>query len=174
MTVYELWLPILVAGIGVHVASFLAWVVLPHHKPEWGHLPLDDSLDGALKSLGATAGSQYVLHDADANPEKDPTVCRGTLVLWDFQPSMGRNILITLIYFLFISFLIGYLASFALGAEASSLDRFRFTSIVAMMVYSLGGMPHVVWFRRRVLMDMIDGAAYAMITGLAFAMLWPK
>ena len=173
MTVYELWLPILVAGIGVHIASFLAWVVLPHHKPEWVHLPLEDSLEGAIKSSGATAGNQYMLHNAGADPEKDPGACRGMLILWDFTPSMGRNILLTLVYFLCISFLIGYLASFTLGAEASFRNVFRFALTVALMVYTFGGLPHAIWFRRRVLMDMLDGVVYAVITGLAFAMLWP-
>ena len=173
MTVYELWLPILVAGIGVHICSFLAWVVLPHHKPEWVHLPLEDSLEGAIKSSGATAGNQYMLYEPGADPEKNCAACRGMLILWDFKPSMGRNILLTLIYFLGISFLIGYLASFALGAEAVSHNVFRFTSTISLMVYALGSFPNTIWFRRQVLMDILDGVVYAVVTGLAFAMLWP-
>ena len=34
MSVFDLWLPILLAGLATHVFSTLAWTVLPHHKPE--------------------------------------------------------------------------------------------------------------------------------------------
>ena len=36
------------------------------------------------------------------------------------------------------------------------------------------GIPNVIWFRRKFLMDFLDGVAYALVTGVAFALLWPR
>jgi hypothetical protein len=32
---------------------------------------------------------------------------------------------------------------------------------------------NAIWFKKAVLKDMLDGLAYALLTGLVFAMLWP-
>jgi len=39
VSVGALWLPILLSGAVVFVASSLVWMVLPHHKSDWAALP---------------------------------------------------------------------------------------------------------------------------------------
>ena len=168
----ELWLPILVTGLVTHVLSFLAWVVLPHHKPEWKHLkfaPVDD----AITPLGAKSGEQYVL-TAGEEGDLDPAKCRGTLILWGHAPSMGKNIGMTLAFFFAVTTVIAYLTTIALPKEAAPIDVFRFTATAALLCHCLGGMPHVIWFRRKILLDVVDGLAYSLATGAAFALLWPR
>lgn len=172
MNVLDLWLPILIAGVAVHIASTLAWTLLPHHKPEWLRLPMGP-LDDAIPAAGAEVGKQYILTPTGSDSNNPGTDCLGTLVLNKRSPSMGENIALTISYFVFMSAVIGYLASIAMTVETPKLDVFRFTATAALMAYSLGGLSHVIWFRRRILLDMIDGLVYSLISGGVFAALWP-
>ena len=45
---------------------------------------------------------------------------------------------------------------------------------VGLLSHCLGIFPGVFWFKRKVLMDLADKAAYAVVTGLIFAALWPS
>lgn len=168
----DLWLPILAAWLAVHVLSTLAWTVLPHHKPEWKHLPYEGDLGTALMAADAKPGEQYLLSTGEAH-DTDPGKCRGMVILWDHTPNMGKNIGMTLGFFLFAAVTIGYLASMALPKEAATLDVFRFTATTALLTHAAAGIPTIIWFRRKFLMDLIDGIVYALATGAAFALLWP-
>lgn len=169
----DLWLPILVAGLATHVLSTIAWTALPHHKPEWGFLPSEGDLDAALKAHGAEPGKQYLLSEGDPD-EKDPGKCRGMVILWDHKPNMGKNIVMTLAFFFFAATTIGYLASIALGKETVPVDVFRFTATAGFLTHVLAGIPTIIWFRRKFLMDLLDGLAYSLATGAAFVLLWPQ
>lgn len=168
----DLWLPILAAWLAVHVLSTLAWTALPHHKPEWSHLPIEGDLGAALTAAGAEPGQQYLLSTGDSH-DNDPGKCRGMVVLWTHTPSMGKNIGMTLGFFLFAALTIGYLASIALPREAAALDVFRFTATAGLLTHAAAGIPTIIWFRRKFLMDLVDGVAYAVATGAAFTLLWP-
>ena len=166
MSVFELWLPILAAGIAVHIASTIAWVALPHHKPEWPRLDSEKDPTGWLRERGVRPGQYFI--DAQADD-----ACGGTLVLWRQRPNMGANIGLTVSMFLWISLLIGYLASLALEPGAAPMEVFRFTFTAAFLVHVCGGVVHVIWFRRKLLMDTLDGLVYALITGGVYTLLWP-
>ncbi|MEQ8849040.1 hypothetical protein [Botrimarina sp.] len=169
----DLWLPILAAALAVHVLSTLAWTVAPHHRPEWRHLPAGGPLGAALQDQGARPGDQFLLSEGAAD-DKDPAKCRGMLILWRRQPSMARNIAMTLGFFLLAAFLIGYLASIALPREAAPVDVFRFTFTAGVLTHAAAGVPTIIWFRRKFLMDLVDGVAYAAATAAAFTLLWPS
>ena len=46
----ELWLPIVVSAVIVFFASFLAWMVLPHHNGDWKGLPNEDALNNTIRT----------------------------------------------------------------------------------------------------------------------------
>ncbi|MEM8864431.1 MAG: hypothetical protein AAGF31_02660 [Planctomycetota bacterium] len=180
MTVYELWLPILLGGLAVHVASTIAWIVLPHHKPDWQKLPVEDEFQDWIAERGVPAGQYLVPHatdgaemQSDAFQEKMQGKCRGMLVLWSTPPNMGANIGLTLAFFMVSTFVIGYLASLGVPRGAEFLDVFQFVFTAAFLTHVFAGLPTVIWFRRKVAMDLLDGLAYSVILGLIFAALWP-
>ena len=55
----SLWLPIVASGVALFFASWLAWMVLPHHKKEWTGLANEDAVTGALRNAGVAPG-QYM------------------------------------------------------------------------------------------------------------------
>lgn len=179
MTVYELWLPIVLVGVATHILSTLAWTVLPHHVPEWQRLPDEDALQDALVAQNATSGQFIFPMTRDMDEMKSEGFlakqgkCNGMLVLWSGPVSMGAAIGKTLAFFLAAAFCIGYLASMALEAGATFMDVFQFTTTAALLTHCAGLFPGVFWFQRKIAMDLVDKVAYAVVTGFLFAALWP-
>lgn len=171
--VWDLWLPILLAGLAVHIASTIAWTALPHHKPEWTPLPNEDATLKRLSELGIPAG-QYMFPHHGASVEAQKLGCTGFLVKWAQPASMGQNILFTLLYFLFISFTLGYLASIVLPIGAEFKQVFRFVGTAGLLAYCGAINPHAIWFRRKVAMEYVDGVVFALIAAAVFGYFWPK
>jgi hypothetical protein len=172
LSVFDLWVPIAAAWLVTHVLSTLAWMALPHHKPEWSMLPVGP-IDESARAHGAKPGGQYVLVDGPTDT-KDASTGRGMLIYWTHKPSMGANIGMTLAFFLAAAFTIGYLASLALPRGADALNVFRFTATAGILCHVMAGIPTLIWFRRKCTMDLLDGLAYALATGAAFTLLWPE
>lgn len=179
MSVFDLWLPILLAGLATHVISTLAWTVLPHHKPEWGKLSNEDDVYEML-SKKVPVG-QYVFPYTDSAEEMKSEAfrqkagkCSGMLIIWPNQANMGKAIGLTLLAFMVIAFVIGYVASLGLERGETFMNVFRFVTPVGLLAYISAKFPMVFWFRRKILMDVLDGVAFALATGLIFAALWPK
>ncbi|MEZ6070264.1 MAG: hypothetical protein R3C10_08290 [Pirellulales bacterium] len=179
MTVFDLWLPILLSGLATHVISTLAWMVLPHHKSEWRGLDAEDQFQDWIDKHQVPPGQYVFPHTQDMEEMKSAGFrekqarCRGMLVLWPTPPQMGVNIALTLAFFFVAAFVIGYLASLGLPPGADFLRVFRFVTTAALLTHCAGKFPGVFWFRRRVAMDLVDGVAFAVATGLIFAALWP-
>ena len=179
MTVYDLWLPILATGLATHIMSTLAWMVLPHHKSDWQEIPAQDELLDLVEKNSVPPG-QYLYPYAD-NPQemkreeyqKKVNRCRGTITVWEKPPNMGIAIGQTLGFFMIAAFCIGYLASLALLPGAEFMKVFQFAMTAGLLVHCAGIFPGVFWFKRKIAMDLIDKVAYALVTGLVFAALWP-
>ncbi len=181
MSILDLWLPILLAGLATHIASIVAWMFLPHHKPEWNKLPAEDDLLDLLDEK-QVAANQYLFpysddHKEMSTPEfqeKMKTRCRGMLILWSSPPNMGKAISLTLAFFMVAAFAIGYLASIAFEPGANRLDVFRLVLMAGLLCHAAGPFPGVFWFRKFYAMEVLDGVVYALITAGLFAWLWPS
>jgi hypothetical protein len=180
MTVYDLWLPILCAGIATHILSTLAWTVMPHHRPEWNSLTCEDEFQDFLAKKGI-APNQYIFpHAGDGSKinteefKSKAAKSSGTLVIWPTPTNMLQSILKTLAYFFVVAFVIGYLASQALPAGAPFLKVFQFVMTAGLLAYVSANFPYVFWFRRRIAMEVLDGVVFSLAAGLVFALLWPK
>ena len=176
----NLWLPILICGIVLFFTSSVFWTMLPHHENDTDRAPCEDDLMDALQKLDLPAGPYmfpFIRHSEmkdEAMQEKYKSGPRGQLILWDL-PNMGQNLGLTFTYFLMISLVIGYITWTAIGADAKVgfMKVFQIVGAMAMLVYCTSGHLNSIWFRRRILMDSLDGIAYGVLTGLIFAMLWP-
>ena len=179
-SVWSLWLPILVSGVVLFFASWLAWMVLPHHKGDWKGVPNEDSFAKMVRE-GNIAPGQYMFPYA-ATPEEwkseavqarvksGPT---GLLYVWPGHSNMGVNLFCTWLLFTVLSFVIAYLAGMVIPPGADAWPVFRFTSTAGLLTYAASGLLNAIWFRRKIWGDILDGIAYAAITGALFAWLWP-
>jgi hypothetical protein len=179
----SLGLPILLSAIAVFVASFLAWVVIGHHTPDWNELPDEEATITLLQKSGAKAG-QYMFpmmrsKEQMADESKQRRMDSGpwgTVNIWARPVNMGRNLLQTFVFYLVASFFVGYLGTLALDPGASFSRVFQVTGTAGILAYAFGGVPNAIWFGthfRSAIMDVIDGICFGLITGLVFASMWP-
>ena len=179
-SVWSLWLPILVSGVALFFASWAAWMLLPHHKPEWTGLPDEDAVMNALRSANVAPGQYMFPYSCKPEDWKSEEFQRrraagptGTLTVWKSPPNMGVNMICTLLFFTVANFVIGYLAGIALDPGEDFLTVFRFVATAGVLTYGTANILNGIWFGRKMVADIVDGIAYGLITGLIFAWLWP-
>ncbi len=181
VSLLSLWLPILVSAAVIFVASFLAWMVLPHHKADFKKLPDEDKLAAAI--AGAEPAQYMFPFCAGSAEMRDPEFQsrwnkgpHGLLVLRAGPPSMGMNMAITFLFYILVGIFVGYLTGVALPAGADYLNVFQVAGTAAVMAYVFGSIPNAIWFGRpwrAVGMDAIDGVVYGLLTAGVFGWLWP-
>lgn len=176
----SLWLPVIVSGVALFFASWVAWMLLPHHKGEWKGLPNEDAVMAALKSAGVGSGQFQFPYCAspdewktDAFKARMQAGPNGHMVVWSGPCNMGKNMLCTVIFFTVVSSLIAYLAGIAVPPGAEFMRVFRFVGTAGIVTYGSANILNGIWFGRRMIADIADGIAYGVITGLIFAALWP-
>jgi hypothetical protein len=175
-----LFLPIVLAAIALFFASFLSWMVLQLHKRDWKKIDREGEFMTAVAGFNLPEGSYMfpmAANQADMQtPEfqqKYAAGPRGILYLYP-KTNMVANLGLTFLYFLAVSFVLGYLASIAFKPGAEILSVFRFVFAGAFMMFLAAIIQHSIWFRMRIAGHVIESVAYAAITGAIFAGLWPS
>jgi hypothetical protein len=178
----QLWLPILLSAAAVWIASVMACMALPHHTADHRGLPDEKAFADALAKLNIVPGNYGFPHWGDRKQMKDPEFCkrweqgpRGLLSLWG-PINMGRNMVLTLFVNVAVSILIAYLGAIVIPHGASFAHVFRIIGTAGILSYSFAFIPNSIWFGaygRTIVMNVLDGIAYGIITGLIFAWLWP-
>ena len=112
VTIGSLWPAILLSAVLVWVASFIVWVVLPHHKRDYKGLPDEKA---AREGLGALDPGQYNIPHLESRSDlKRPEVVKlfadgpvGFLtVLPRGVPAMGKSMALSFIYYLAVGFIV--------------------------------------------------------------------
>jgi hypothetical protein len=177
----SLWLPIVVSGIALFIASFIAWMVLPHHRKEWKTLPNEAQFEQLLRGGGVEPGQYMFPHcpspeewKSEAFQQRLQSGPNGALYIWQPGGAMGGKLFCTWLLFTILSFIIAYLAGIALHPGTAFMKVFQFVGTAGILTYGSSGLLNAIWFRRKIGGDIADGIAYGLITGLVFAALWPK
>ena len=179
----SLWLPILVSAVVVWIASAMAWMVLPHHGNDWKGLPDEAGFFEALRALKIGPGQYGFPHVADRKQRNDPEFAKrceagpkGVLNVWPEKISMGRNMVLSFLFYLVVGVFVAYLGSIALPRGASFAKVFQLVGTAGIMAYTFASIPTAIWFNKpapNVLSDLGDGVAYGLLTGAVFGVLWP-
>jgi hypothetical protein len=175
----SLWLPILVSTIALFFASFLSWMILQLHIKDWIKIDGEEKLMGAIGEMnipdgnymfpGATSGKEM---NSPEHQEKFKAGPRGILQMLP-EPTMGKNLGLTVLFFLACNATFAYLASFSLQPGTDFITVFRFVATIALLTFCASMLQHAIWFRNRVTGHVIESIAYALIAGAIFASLWP-
>lgn len=180
--IYMLWLPILFSTIAVMVASSVAYMVLPHHKADYGPVPDEEAVRGALR--GAAPGLYNVPNVPSRDALKDPEFARkfeeGPLafltVLPNGVPNMGKATLQWVIYLLLVSATVAYIGSRSFARGAPFYLVFQVLGTVTFLAYGTALVRESVWYGRPwkdVWKNLADAFVFGAITGAIFAGLWP-
>lgn len=187
VAILSLWLPILVSAVFVFVASSVIHMALKYHSTDFGRLPDEDAVMGALRPFDLAPGEyvfpyvgrDYSVTKSDAFQEKARQGPVGfvTVLEKDSFLDMGPQLVQWFLYCVAVSVVAAYVASRALPAGAEYLAVHRFAGVTAFAAYALGTWQRSIWFKQAwstSLKNTVDGLIYALITGGTFGWLWPS
>lgn len=186
----QLWLPILVSGVVVWIASAIFWMAIGHHNKDRDTLPAgaDRELMATISRLNIAPGSYSFPDFSQVDKSLPPkerraaqkalynTHPQGLLRVW--RPiNMGRNMALTFLFYLVSSTVIAYLAWAALPHGATFAKVFQVVGTAGVLAFTFASFPGDLWFqekRRAMVMCLIDGVVLGLIAGAIFAWLWPR
>ena len=194
----SLWLPILLSAAAVWIVSTIFGMPFLHHKNDWIGLPpaptptaggSEDAFMEFIRTSGIKPGN-YLFPDFRTREamesEKVGKALKegpvGHLSLWPPPLSMGGKMAGTFVVYLVVSTLIAYLASAALptppppAKPAAFAKAFQVIATAGILAYSFSFIPSAIWFgayKRTIVMSIIDGIVFGLITGAIFAWSWP-
>ena len=184
ISIFSLWLPILLSAVVVFIVSSFVHMVLPWHKNDYPKLPQEDKVMDALRPLNIPGG-MYMAPRADnskdmRSPEFKAKFERGPVLMlniWENRTlSMTKNLIQWFVYSLVIGIFAAYVASRAVSPGAEYLHVFRFTGVTAFLGYTAASWQESIWYNRAwnlTIKSTIDGLLYALLTAGVFGWLWP-
>ena len=182
VTIASLWLPIVLSAVAVFIASFLAWMVVGHHKSDYRKVTDEDALLEAIRSQKLARGMYNIPH-CDPSEMKDPAVAKkfddGPVCMITVFPNgfnMGKSLMQWFVYSLYIGIVAAYLCSTHLPKGAEYLKVFQTAGVAAFLAYTTALIPQGIWKGQlwcTILKEVIDGTVYALLTAGIFAAMWP-
>ena len=175
----SLILPVVVSAIALFFASFLSWMVLQLHRDDWKKLAQEDDFLKSTAELNIPTGSYMFpgcndpkeMQSEDYKKKWEAGPC-GVMTVYP-KVNMGRNLGLTFVYFLVVSFLLAYLSTLALERGAEFRAVFRFFSTAGLIAFLSAIVQRAIWFHSRIVGHVIESIAYAAIVGAVFGWLWP-
>lgn len=180
----ELWLPILISGVVVFIASSVMWMVLPHHKADIKVLPDEKKFTEALGSHDIPPGL-YMWPNCNTPKEMSSEDYKnrfkngpwGTITVQGQAPNFPMNLMKCFVMYMVITAMVAYLAGIGLAPGAEYMEVFRVIGTAAILGHCMGGLVNDTFLgkpTRFIITGLFDGVVYALITAGIFAAMWPE
>lgn len=180
-TVFALWLPILVSAVLVFIASNVLWMALPFwHNRDYARLPNPQPI---LDALSSAKSGQYIVPFVDwktMTPEQRLEIqsrpAAYMLVRNPAKFSFGKALTFSFLHTLAVATVVGYLTGRHHGAGVEFLEVFAVASTAGFLAYGFRSVSDAIWYGKPwkvTFKEMIDGAIYGVLMGVAFGWLWP-
>lgn len=180
----DLWLPILLSGVFVFIASSLLHMVIPMHRSDYSKLSGEDAVLAAIRDAGVAPGDYMFPCPGSMKemntPEFQERFRRGPVgnmtLLAPGSVSMGRSLALWFVFTLVVSTFVAYLGGLALAPGAEYRLVFRVTGTAAILGYAFTNATNSIWKGVRwstTFKFVIDGVVYGLVTGGTFGWLWP-
>lgn len=185
VSLVQLWLPILLSGVGVFVASSILHMVLKFwHTPDYHGFSNEDEVGAAIRKGNPAPGMYlmpYCKPEDMKKPEAQEKFKRGPVGFVILRPNglfnMGKNLLQWFLFCLLVAVFSGYVAGATLANGTAAPQVFRVVGTAAFMGFGFGALPMAIWWGqpwKATAKDIIDGLVYGLVTAAIFACLWPK
>ena len=185
VSVFSLWLPILLSAIVVFVVSSVLHMVLRYHANDFRALPDEGGVIEALSRFDIPPGDYSLPKAGSMSAMKDPVflarLAKGPVFMGTFMRpgpvNMGPSLLRWFAYSVVVGVLAAYVTGRALGPGANYLAVFRICGTVAFVSYSMALWQQTIWYQKSVTTTLklpFDGLVYALVTAGMFGWLWPR
>jgi len=184
VSLFALWLPILLSAVGVFLVSAVIHMVLPYHRTDFKSLPDDDAVRAALRPF-AIAPGDYVVPgiapgekwDSPSRLEKLKEGPAAMLTVFPNEvPKMGGQLGLWFVYSLVVGIFAAYVVGGLLGPGAEYMQVHRYVGTVAFAGYGLALLQNSIWYKRSwaaTTKSLFDALIYGLVTGGVFGWLWP-
>ncbi len=179
-----LWLPILLSSAIVFIVSSIIHMLSPWHKNDYPKLANEEKVMDALRPLDIPPGEYMMPRPADREEMKSPEFAeklkKGPVLLmtvWKGHLSMGKNLVMWLIYTAVMGLFAAYVTGRALPVGATYLHVFRFAGATTFLGYSAALWQSSIWYNKPwsiTIKSTVDGLIYALLTAGVFGWLWPQ
>lgn len=184
VSVSELWLAILLAGVLCWVASALIHMLIKYHNADYKELPNEGEVSAALRAQSPTPGLYTVPHCSDMKAMGDESIQKKfndgpvamIAVMPNGLPKMGKLLSQQILFFIIGSFLIGYLVTLTVTGNTDYMTVFRQVFVAAFLTYGWAQVPQSIWMGQpwsNSIRYLVDALIYAGVTAGTFAWLWP-
>jgi hypothetical protein len=182
----SLWLPVVLSAALVFLASFVAWVVLPHHRADFAPLPDEGGILADLRSRELAPRMYSFPYPAtgeearsDAFKERVKAGPAGFLLLQrgEDRLSMGAALFRAFVFYLGVGVFVAYIGYVTLAPGTDYRTVFRVTGTAALLAHCGALFPRSIWFGFSWSMtwkEVADGLVYALLTAGTFGWLWPE
>ncbi len=185
VSLMDLWLVILLAGLFCWIASALIHMLIKYHNADMKELNNEDEVSAVLGSGKHAPGLYHTPHCGDmsnmAKPEVQEKFKKGPIAMITIfpngMPPMGKLLIQQLLFFILVSIFIAYIASISYPMDTDYMTIFRQVFVVAFVAYGMGEIPYSIWYGHpwsNCIRFLIDALIYAAVTAGTFAWLWPS
>jgi hypothetical protein len=183
VSIFTLWLPIVLSAAAVFIISTIIHTVLNYHNRDFGKIESEAELMNDLRKLNIPPGD-YMVPCPSSNKERNSQefkdkVKKGpvaSITIYSLPINMGPSLVSWFFYCIVVGIFAAYIAGRALGPGAEYLSAFRFAGCTAFIGYGLALLQNSIWFNRKwsaTFKSMFDGLIYGLVTGGIFGWLWP-
>lgn len=180
----QLWLPILLAAVGVHIASAIIHMFLHFwHSADYHGFSNEDAVQAAIGKGNPAAGIYMVPYCKPEDMRKPETIekfKKSPQAFLFVRTATGMNMTKPLVqWFLFcllVALFGAYVAGATLAAGAAGAQVCRVVATVSFMAFGFGTIPYAIWFGepwKSIGKALVDALIYGFIAGGVFAWLWP-
>jgi hypothetical protein len=185
ISLFALWLPILLAAVIVFAASSVIHMTPLWHKSDYPKMPREAEVLEALRPLAIPPGDYFIprasgMQEMRSREFKDK-LATGPVVVMTVMPngmiSMRRSLTLWFLFLLVVGIFVAYITSRTLAAGTPYLKVFQIAGATAFVCYSLALCELSIWYRRAwsmTLKSCFDGLIYAALTAGTFGWLWPR
>lgn len=180
----DLWLAIVLSAAAAWFWSFLSWALLNLHKKDFLAIPSEEKFSAMVREMNIPPGYYSFPHPGENCDRNDPAMKEkwkkgplGILHLWSPKFSMPRNMLLSYLTNVAVSFLMAYVGHLTLPHGAGFAKVMQVMGTIGVLAYSFAFIPNMIWFQGRgrvLVLCVLDGVIQGLAVGAVFAGLWPK
>jgi hypothetical protein len=185
VSVSELWLAILVAGLLSWIASALIHMLIKYHNADYKGLSNEDAVSSALADKSPVPALYTLPYCSDMKAMGEVAMQKKfndgpvamIIIMPNGMPPMGKLLTQQILFFILGSFLIGYLASISIAANTDVMMVFRQVFIASFLTYGWAQIPYSIWMGQpwsNCVRYLLDALIYAAVTASTFSFLWPN
>jgi hypothetical protein len=181
----SLWVPVIVSAVVVFLASSILHMALKYHKADYKSLPNENAVREAIAKGNPAPGVYVTPYCTDMKQMQEPATKekyeKGPVailtVLPKGAPKLSKHLALWFGFSVLVSFVVACVARHTLHPGDDGMLVMRTTGTVAFAAYALSHVSDSIWKGQpwaNTARAVVDGAIYALLTGLTFKLLWPS